>query len=442
MSTDIVGTPASCTFDAALTMSKRSTRRRRSSRRSAGTTTSGGTRTGSWTSSASSAALTRRPLRRGLPLLEDLGDLAGSASSSGWTSTSPWTSACAAGPSRTTSGSARRSRRSTRSSRAARPCVLLAPRAAQRAGGPPFDMAPVRATAEGLCPGVGLWRTSRFDPGEKANDPGFVDRLVPGFDSYVNDAFGASHRAHASVVGPPHACRARRGSGSPARSRCSAGCSSTRAAVRGGRRRGEGRRQARGRCSPPRWTASSSAAPWRSRSSRPGSAASARRCSTRRGSRTAARCSRRAAIVLPTDVVALSPGARSARARGTPGEVRKVFEGDLPEGWTGLDVGPTRRPPSPRVATAGRSCGTARWARSRTTGSPRARATGRGRGPRPRASPSWAAATARGPWPSGPRRTRIAFVSTGGGASLSFSSWTATSRARRPARRTQRTGGA
>jgi phosphoglycerate kinase len=43
----------------------------------------------------------------------------------------------------------------------------------------------------------------RFDPGEEANDPAFVDRLVDGHDLYVNDAFGAAHRAHASIVGPP-----------------------------------------------------------------------------------------------------------------------------------------------------------------------------------------------------------------------------------------------
>jgi phosphoglycerate kinase len=43
----------------------------------------------------------------------------------------------------------------------------------------------------------------RFDPGEEANDPAFVDRLVEGHDLYVNDAFGAAHRAHASIVGPP-----------------------------------------------------------------------------------------------------------------------------------------------------------------------------------------------------------------------------------------------
>ena len=43
----------------------------------------------------------------------------------------------------------------------------------------------------------------RFNSGETANDPAFVAELIEGRDFYVNDAFGASHRAHASIVGPP-----------------------------------------------------------------------------------------------------------------------------------------------------------------------------------------------------------------------------------------------
>ncbi|MDP9234104.1 MAG: phosphoglycerate kinase [Actinomycetota bacterium] len=54
-----------------------------------------------------------------------------------------------------------------------------------------------------------LLENLRFDPGEEANDPAFADRLASLADAYVDDAFGAAHRAHASVVGVaerlPHA---------------------------------------------------------------------------------------------------------------------------------------------------------------------------------------------------------------------------------------------
>jgi len=66
-----------------------------------------------------------------------------------------------------------------------------------------YSVAPIRARLAELAPGVELLENLRFDPGEEANDPEFVTRLVEGFDAYVNDAFGASHRAHASIVGPP-----------------------------------------------------------------------------------------------------------------------------------------------------------------------------------------------------------------------------------------------
>lgn len=68
---------------------------------------------------------------------------------------------------------------------------------------PRYSMDPVRQRLAELAPGVELLENLRFDPGETANDPAFVDRLVEGHDAYVNDAFGASHRAHASIVGPP-----------------------------------------------------------------------------------------------------------------------------------------------------------------------------------------------------------------------------------------------
>jgi len=65
------------------------------------------------------------------------------------------------------------------------------------------DVSPVRARLAALVPGVALLDNLRWDPGEERNDPAFVERLVSGQDLYVDDAFGAAHRAHASIVGPP-----------------------------------------------------------------------------------------------------------------------------------------------------------------------------------------------------------------------------------------------
>jgi phosphoglycerate kinase len=68
---------------------------------------------------------------------------------------------------------------------------------------PRYSLEPVRAVLAELAPGVELLENLRYDPGEEGNDPAFVDELVEGQDLYVNDAFGSSHRAHASIVGPP-----------------------------------------------------------------------------------------------------------------------------------------------------------------------------------------------------------------------------------------------
>src|ERR1051325_3631646 len=48
---------------------------------------------------------------------------------------------------------------------------------------------------------VALLENVRFYPGEETNDPTFAEELAKLADLYVNDAFGAAHRAHASTAG-------------------------------------------------------------------------------------------------------------------------------------------------------------------------------------------------------------------------------------------------
>jgi phosphoglycerate kinase len=68
---------------------------------------------------------------------------------------------------------------------------------------PKYSMDPVRRRLAELAPGVELRENLRFDGGETGNSEEFTAALVDGVDCYVNDAFGASHRSHASIVGPP-----------------------------------------------------------------------------------------------------------------------------------------------------------------------------------------------------------------------------------------------
>jgi phosphoglycerate kinase len=60
----------------------------------------------------------------------------------------------------------------------------------------------VRALAETLAPGgVLMLENVRYEPGETDNDPAFARALAELADVYVDDAFGAAHRAHASTTG-------------------------------------------------------------------------------------------------------------------------------------------------------------------------------------------------------------------------------------------------
>jgi phosphoglycerate kinase len=63
----------------------------------------------------------------------------------------------------------------------------------------------VEAAARALKPGqVLLLENTRFHPEEKANDPEFARKIAALGEIFVNDAFGAAHRAHATTEGVTH----------------------------------------------------------------------------------------------------------------------------------------------------------------------------------------------------------------------------------------------
>jgi len=78
----------------------------------------------------------------------------------------------------------------------------------RRALGVPVELAPdcigeaVERLVAGARPGqVVVLENLRFHPGEENDDPSFAERLAHLADVYVDDAFGAAHRAHASTAG-------------------------------------------------------------------------------------------------------------------------------------------------------------------------------------------------------------------------------------------------
>ncbi len=67
---------------------------------------------------------------------------------------------------------------------------------------PAFLIEPVRRHLRSLLPDdrIEVLENTRFDPRETQDDEGYARELAEGCDLYVNDAFGAAHRAHASTV--------------------------------------------------------------------------------------------------------------------------------------------------------------------------------------------------------------------------------------------------
>ena len=217
---------------------------------------------------------------------------------------------------------------------------------------------------------VCLLENLRFHPEEEKDDEAFAQQLAELCDVYVDDAFGAVHRAHASR---PRAAEARCASAAAAsssrrRSPRSASSSRAREAVRRRPRRREGlaTRSPSSRRSSSRSTRSSSAARWPTRSSRrTGKNMQASRveddklAARAHHPREGARQGRRRSLL---------PGRRRRRdERSTRPRARSSTSTRSPRATMALDIGPKTRRSSSRSASPRRrpSSGTGRWASSR-----------------------------------------------------------------------------
>jgi phosphoglycerate kinase len=207
---------------------------------------------------------------------------------------------------------------------------------------PRYSMEPVRRRLAELAPGVDLLENLRFDAGEEADDPAFVDRLVEGQDLYVDDAFGAAHRAHASIVGPPARLPSAAGRVLAREvevlDRLLHGAARPFVAVLGGSKvsdkigiieallaRVDSLLVGGGMC----FTFLAAQ----------GHPVGASLLDADHVDACRELLGRDAEIVLPSDVTALSPGGLWGPGAEPSGEVRQVGR-DLPDGWVGLDIGP------------------------------------------------------------------------------------------------------
>ena len=200
----------------------------------------------------------------------------------------------------------------------------------------------VEAAVAEMKPGdVLLLENSRFDPREKKNDPTLVRDLARLGDIYVNDAFSAAHRAHATTAGLAKALPSVAGFQMEREiNALERAVGPAEEAVRGGLGRSEGHRQDQGHRSFPR-PGRSGVDRWgdefRVPHVRRGFPAGPRRW-RKRASRVAADALRKAAgvaceLVLPSDLVVADSFAEDAATQ-------VVAIDAIPDDWMGLDIGP------------------------------------------------------------------------------------------------------
>jgi phosphoglycerate kinase len=218
-----------------------------------------------------------------------------------------------------------------------------------------LSLMPVAKRLAALAPGIEVMENLRFDPREVEGDPTFVAELIEGFDAYVNDAFGASHRSHASMIGPPKFLPSAAGRLVAREVEVLGGMLTepTRpfVAIVGGAKVADklGVLDALSTKADVIIVGGGMAFTFLAAQGRAvgGSMLDESKLDACRKLLKGP-----ATILLPTDVVALEPGAGFGQGeRG--GEVRR-FDGDLDDGWVGLDVGPQSAASfAEAIATAG-----------------------------------------------------------------------------------------
>ncbi len=228
---------------------------------------------------------------------------------------------------------------------------------------PRWEMDPVRERLAVLCPGVRLSENLRFDPGEKANAPAFVQRLIDGYDAYVDEAFGAAHRADASIVGPPQFLPSAAGLRFAREIEVLGGILEAPArpfvAVVGGAKVADKLEVLKVLATKVDTLIVGGGMAFTFLAAR-GQHVGNSLCDETHLEDCRALLESGVRILLPTDTRALEPGGSfgpPSEGEGHKGSV-KVIEGDLPDGWTGLDIGPDS---AAAFATAVGDAGTVLW---------------------------------------------------------------------------------
>jgi phosphoglycerate kinase len=206
---------------------------------------------------------------------------------------------------------------------------------------PELSVAPIAAKLAEYIDGIDVLENLRFDPREEGNDPSFVAELVDGFDCYVNDAFGASHRAHASVVGPPRTLPSAAGRLLEREVEVLGGLlvdpKRPFVAIVGGAKVADKLGVVRSLCEKADAIVVGGGMAFTFLAAQ-GRDVGASMLDESRIDECAELLHGSTPILLPTDVVALSPGGTFGDGDRS-GEV-DTFEGDIPNGWMGLDIGP------------------------------------------------------------------------------------------------------